>query len=1268
MSTGQTGQTSRSPLPPIAPEKRSRGVRIARIARWIAVAVLALALLLGLFATWLLRSGGGRDFALARVLSLLPPEALSWRSVDGTLAGPLVVQGLRYTHAGLEVEIERVELDLAVLALSARLLHIEALSLERGRVLLPPAETAPQPWPRRIELPAQWPEWRLPLDIRLDALALRDLRIEQGGESRAELQQLDAAGRFERGRVALDKLEIQSDRGRLNAHGTLDTAQAWETSLQSRIDLPLDAGETLPLRLEASGDGQNLRLTARAELTPAATMQLHLLGGLPEPRWQLQLDVPQFDPGRAGGDGEPLSLALRGEGDLAHATLQGEFTQGSRRLQLQPSTLRLDDGVVQVESVAVALAPGQVQVRGSIDLGADAPVLAVDLAASELEFGGADGEVPLRVEATARIDGPLTDYAASGSAQLQRGEERAELNLEGQGSEAGLAFDRLSLVSPHGRLDAAGRVDWSPQLQWKFDASLKAFDPSWIAPAFPGAVDARLTSEGRLGDGGVSGVLQLDPLGGQLREQALGGRVRVEFGADGSGAGEAVLRLGGSRVEAGGRWGDTLDLHATLQPLRLDDVLPTARGHLQGRIALSGARAAPDVALHLEGTELEYEGTVLRRLGLEAQIERGTQGRIALDASGMARGDQVLGGVSLQAEGSRAQHRATLAWQGGPAALDLEVNGGERGGRWRGVLQQLRLTPHDQAPWGLREPAEVAFDRVGSAWRLARACLASTQASLCAQADADAAGAEATLELDALPWSAFDSYLAGLFDAPASAYGTLSGRIRIARDARGALHGDAQVESIEGGLRLDSDATRDWVMYRDLDLRATLDPSRAMVRGAARLGADGELALELDSTDPLAADGLVQGRLSAKLRDLRLVELFGDALVAPRGALDADLAIAGTRRAPRLAGAVELRDFAADIPSAGLSLDEGRVSLRSDGGTAARIDGEVRSGKGQLRFSGRFDADAEERLDLLVRGEDFLAAAIPEAQVTVSPELNLRWRGQQLRLRGEVAVPRARIELERLQSATAPSSDAVIVDAEATEGANSLSLDSDISVVLGEDVRLTGFGLKGKLEGRLGLRDRPGRATVARGGVQVGGEYKAYGQDLRITRGRLSYASTPLDNPALDIRAEREVDAVTVGVQVRGTAFAPQLTLWSEPALEQAEQLSYLVLGRPLRSASQADGAQLSQAAAAFGGNLLAQSLGARMGLDEVGVADSRALGGAALTVGKYLSPRLYLSYGVALFGSGQVVTFKYLLSRVWSVQIDSGTENRAAVNYRLER
>jgi len=114
--------------------------------------------------------------------------------------------------------------------------------------------------------------------------------------------------------------------------------------------------------------------------------------------------------------------------------------------------------------------------------------------------------------------------------------------------------------------------------------------------------------------------------------------------------------------------------------------------------------------------------------------------------------------------------------------------------------------------------------------------------------------------------------------------------------------------------------------------------------------------------------------------------------------------------------------------------------------------------------------------------------------------------------------------------------------------------------------------------------------------------------------------------------------------------------------------LSYLVLGRPLRSATSAEGAQLGQAAAAIGGNLLAGRVGERMGFDTFGVADSQALGGAAFTVGKFLSPALYLSYGVSLFGSGQVITLRYLLTEHLDVEVETGSESRAGLNYSIER
>ena len=85
-------------------------------------------------------------------------------------------------------------------------------------------------------------------------------------------------------------------------------------------------------------------------------------------------------------------------------------------------------------------------------------------------------------------------------------------------------------------------------------------------------------------------------------------------------------------------------------------------------------------------------------------------------------------------------------------------------------------------------------------------------------------------------------------------------------------------------------------------------------------------------------------------------------------------------------------------------------------------------------------------------------------------------------------------------------------------------------------------------------------------------------------------------------------------------------------------------------------------------GDLLAKSVGARLGVD-AGVSDNAALGGAALTIGKYLSPKLYLSYGVGIFTPGEVITLRYKLSRMWELEAQNATtENRAGLNYRLEK
>ena len=55
--------------------------------------------------------------------------------------------------------------------------------------------------------------------------------------------------------------------------------------------------------------------------------------------------------------------------------------------------------------------------------------------------------------------------------------------------------------------------------------------------------------------------------------------------------------------------------------------------------------------------------------------------------------------------------------------------------------------------------------------------------------------------------------------------------------------------------------------------------------------------------------------------------------------------------------------------------------------------------------------------------------------------------------------------------------------------------------------------------------------------------------------------------------------------------------------------------------------------------------------------------------IGKYLSPRLYVGYGVSLLGTGQVITLRYLLRKGFDIEIESSSvENRGSLNWRKEK
>jgi len=497
---------------------------------------------------------------------------------------------------------------------------------------------------------------------------------------------------------------------------------------------------------------------------------------------------------------------------------------------------------------------------------------------------------------------------------------------------------------------------------------------------------------------------------------------------------------------------------------------------------------------------------------------------------------------------------------------------------------------------------------------------------------------------------------------------TLDGQLR----PRGkAWEGSFKVASAEGGIRLGDNARGELVRYDHFSINVDMQPGG--INGYLGVGFQGDGFVDAKVRTGWEPNAALNGELYLNMSRLYWMELFSPDLVRPKGLVEGHVSLRGTRAQPSLGGEARLSDFSGEFPALGLALSEGKGSFTAQPDGSARIAAEVKTGgEGALKVQGGLSwfGDAQP-LQLHIGGDRVLVSNTSELRVVANPDLDFTLAGTAMELRGSVHVPEAAIDLERLDRGTSVSEDVVVLDPVDPEESRASPLDMDLAVSLGDKVKMSGFGLKGALTGKMQVRARPGREMTANGGLEVSGRYKAYGQDLTITQGQLLWNHGIVSDPRINIRAQRGIGEVTAGIVVTGRAQQPRVDVWSDPAMSQSEALSYLVLGRSLSMASSDQAQQVNAASAALsaGSGLLAAQVGARLGLDDAGVSQSRALGGAVIGVGKFITPKLYIGYGVSLIGSGSVLTLKYLLRRGFDIEVESSTvENRGSVNWRKEK
>ena len=1248
--------------------------------KWVKRIAIAFAVLLLVVAAalwWLLGSNAGLRFALARAQAATD-GALHVQQAQGRLIGPLDLAGVHYDDGkGLVASVAKLHLDLRFWPLLARRVHVLALQTDGVEVALP------RPAPENTSNPAGF-SLQPPVELTLDRVHVGTVKVTRDGRPLFVSSQLDLAGNWTRRGIELSRLALQAPDGHVDLAGTLALGRNYQGDSKAGFAWKV-GGTDYAGKLVAHSDGKQAHLGLTLSAPTVAQLQLDLSQG-GDHAWTGKLDVPRFDPKPLLGNSslKALALAVQGHGDRYGGTLDGRLDLNDYQLLLQPLRARFshDFNTLKLEQLNL----GSPQIKGSVAASGVVQLEAKPLSA-RLDIQWNDLLLPQELAGQAlashgvlKASGTADKYHAEGDVEIGPPGKLAKLALNLDGTAQLITLHTLALKQPQGEVQANGTLTLHPGFAWQAEARANRFDPGQLFAGWNGVLDFDIASHGSLPKAGPDATLEIRKLAGKLRDRAVGGNGKLHVSPDEVIDGQLELASGGSTVKLDAKPGAENNADLQLAIASLGDWLPNAGGRLDGHFNIRGKQPKLSINGQLHGQSLVWQQQKADSLQLIVGLPDISRlaGKLDLQISNVFLQGLTFQHINLLAEGSQDDHRLNLDARGTQLSGKLALHGALKGSAWNGTLATLELEPQGMPGWRLQQPSQLSYN--DGAMSLSELCLSAGDPQLCVAAKQDKPGnLDASYRLHALPLALLLN-AAGDAELPVRADGTLEGDGRIRRSAAGALSGSASISSAQGSITYADRADAPLLRYDQLRLNAELSPAsqRIDVHGGLDDGGhlDGQITIS-------GAQQTLGGQLDLHLNNLAFIELFSSEVANVKGGADGNFRFAGTLKQPAITGQANVHEFAAEVPSAGLKLSQGRLGVSTSDARQFLVNGSVQSGKGTLAIDGTAGLGANAQTAITLKGSQFTAADIPAAKVVISPDLTVRQDAKGIDIGGGLGIDSADVNAEKLPGAgaTKASPDVVVIDQKQQEqAASKLPISALVKVDLGRKAHIVGMGLDGRVSGLLTVVEHPGRATVGQGQLTVNGTYRAYGQNLQIQRGQLLFASTPIDNPGLNIRAVRKLnpnatigEGQEVGLYVSGTAQRPILTVFSNPVMEQSDALSYLITGKPLSEVKGGEGSMVSAAAQALGsaaGDLLAKRVGSKLGVDEIGVSSNEALGGnSAFTVGKYLSPRLYLSYGVGLFEPGEVITLRYRFSKRWNFEAQQATEfSRASLNYRLEK
>lgn len=1186
-------------------------------------ALLALVIILLTLVTLLLTTQtGGRVSLYVAEKSL--SGSLEYGSWQGTILRDFEINDLRYRDGEIDIEIDYLQLRWRPWQLLKRQLHAREIEISGARIHLPEGEAAPEP--SQPLFPINLPDIKLPISVRLDQVVLTDIAFQQG-ELQQHIERAQLRGRTRGDTVHLHSFSLTTADFHAQLHGTFTPVGNYPLNLNTlaRFELPEYGFTTIAGTLRGNTDA--LALKQQVSGFVSAEIDVEVTQPLTEElAWQGVVRVLQSTSEGLIPNIDWLNASIQGSGTLK--TVEGEFrvegkhdTLGifvvNSEADFANEIFSLDSLFVRAETLGLML-----------DWTGEATIITAD------DVSNTDIELSM---------GGLFRY---------QDHIDADISLELKGSPTELSQFNLSAQSAESAISLAGSLSWLDDIRWDigFDVSnvvLERFSAQW-----PGIINVSLTSAGRWDTDGSNEntdiTVNLERLDGELKGEP------VTVSANATWRGDEV-----SVTQLNAQWGE--------QQLN---------GDIQANMATTL------IALDITGENLAYDAYSIANISanLNADWSLNTLPVGTLQVTNVAQDEQqLITDLSLELSQETDSHRVALHGSAFETEVALELFGRWQAMQWQGQIETFSFAHEEFENWRLTDTAQATFSQ--ELLSIDQFCInnETRNAGFCLQADWNLATQNGNIEahVDSLQLSLLQPGLQQLMADELDIEGSLDARVSI-------LIEENQLE-INSSVNISDSIIS--LPEQDLDFRISASELLRVQGNQETLTAhfdlrtldlDGGINGEFTVNDALNL-GPLNGDLQIQIDNLAIISVLVPQLQAVEGRISGELGVGGLLSAPIVTGYIEVLEAGGEVPAAGIRVSNLNIRLDAPGdvGEPFSLSAEAQSGEGSLSITGRYFL-VEREADLQIRGENFQAIQTRDLQVSISPNLELNYTAEGLRARGELTVPSALITPPDIETIDSSSRDTVIVRGEETVFSfeeDSLPIDADVQVILGNNVRVEAFGFDGRLEGRLRVREQPGQQTSAVGTINVAtGRYEIFGQPLNIDRGNFTFTGGPIDNPGLDLRVSRSIDNenVSVGARIGGSLREPNLTFFSTPAMQDSAILSYLILGRaPGSDSGEANVfAQATLALGMQGGNFLGEQLGQAFGVDEV-LLDSTGenLENTSLFIGKHLSSRLYVKYGIGLIEPVNTFFIRYRLTEHLHFESQTGGDRSGAdIFYSIER